>query len=129
MRVLSTLLVSSLLTLGATGCSFATTSVAGNSNVDGEAWYVRTTGIGALVFSTKVYYCPPPRAAGPVTCKEAKMNDEGGDFEMPSMPGKSEDNGNAAPSDNGGGEAKPSAPAKKQQNQQDQQDQEDQEDN
>lgn len=128
MRVLSTLLVSALLTLGATGCSFATTSVAGNSNVDGEAWYVRTTGIGFLIFSTKVYYCPPPRAAGPVTCKEAKMNDEGGDIEMPSMPEKSEDNGNAAPSDNGG-EAKPPPPAKKQKNQQDQEDQEDQEDN
>lgn len=128
MRVLTTLAALTLVTLGATGCSFATTSVAGNSNVDGEAWYVRTTGIFFLVFSTKVYYCPPPRAAGPDTCKEAEMHSEGGDFEMPSMPKGSDDNDNAAPSNNGG-EAKPSAPGKNKKGKEDQEDQEDQEDN
>ena len=39
----------------------------------GEAWYVKTTGMGGLIFSSKVFYCPQPNTAGPAQCKEAKM--------------------------------------------------------
>lgn len=96
MRKLTTALAFALIGLGATGCSFATTSVAGNSNVNGEAWYVRTTGIFSLIFNTKVFYCPPPTGNGPVTCRQAKMHDEGGATPMPSMHSGGD---HAAPSD------------------------------
>lgn len=76
------------LALGNSACSFATSSVAGNTNVDGEAWYVRQTGIFFIVFDTKVFYCPPPQGNGPATCVEAEMHDEGGDTPMPTF-GKS----------------------------------------
>ncbi len=85
------------LALGATGCSFATTSVAGQSSVNGEAWYVRTTGIFFITFSTKVFYCPPPGGAGPVTCTEAQMNDEGGDTPMPNVHVDTGDSDKASP--------------------------------
>ena len=40
---------------------------------DRRGWYVKTTGMGGLIFSSKVFYCPQPNTAGPAQCKEAKM--------------------------------------------------------
>jgi hypothetical protein len=44
----------------------------GNTSDTGEAWYVKSTGMGPMIFSSKVFYCPQP-ANGPAQCKEAKM--------------------------------------------------------
>lgn len=55
------------------GCANVTSSVAGQTTVNGEAWYVRTTGIFGLVFSADVFYCPSPSSQGPATCTQAKM--------------------------------------------------------
>ncbi len=76
------------LSAPAVGCSHVTSSVAGQNNVNGEAWYVETTSFGGLVFASTVYYCADA-SGGPARCKEAKMIDvgEGGaavksDFDM-----------------------------------------------
>ena len=55
------------------GCSNVTASVAGNTTVNGEAWYVKTTTVLGLVVGSDVYYCPAPKAAGPATCTQAQM--------------------------------------------------------
>ena len=59
-----TLLIGLGFLLSASGCA---------SIGSGEAWYVKTTGMGGLIFSSKVFYCPQPNTAGPAQCKEAKM--------------------------------------------------------
>ena len=41
--------------------------------VTGEAWYTEATGFFGLFWGSKVFYCPAPTAAGPATCKEAKL--------------------------------------------------------
>lgn len=70
--VRAVLAAASALALG--GCTYATSSVAGNTTVSGEAWYVRTTAVLFIPVGNSVFYCPPP-TAGPVTCTEAVMHD------------------------------------------------------
>ncbi len=55
------------------GCAFVTSSQPSTPNVTGEAWYTEGTGLFGYFWSSKVYYCPAPTAAGPATCKEAKL--------------------------------------------------------
>lgn len=55
------------------GCAYVTSSQPSATNVTGEAWYTEATGFFGLFWGSKVYYCPAPTAAGPATCKEAKM--------------------------------------------------------
>jgi len=45
--------------------------------VSGEAWYVKSTGMPMLIFSTSVYYCPATSGKGPSTCIEALIHEEG----------------------------------------------------
>ena len=61
-----------LSTVGA-GCAGVGTSMGGNTAQTGDAWYIKTSGMGGFIFSSKVFYCPAPTSAGPATCKEAKM--------------------------------------------------------
>ncbi len=75
--------------LSSIGCSYVNSSVAGQTTVNGEAWYVETTSLFGLVFSSTVYHCPNA-SGGPARCKAAKMvalDDEVGasasaDFDM-----------------------------------------------
>ena len=55
------------------GCANIGSAMGGNTGQTGEAWYVKTTGMGGLIFSSKVFYCQQPNTAGPAQCKEAKM--------------------------------------------------------
>ena len=43
------------------------------AKVTGEAWYTEATGFFGLYWGSKIFYCPAPTAAGPATCKEAKL--------------------------------------------------------
>jgi predicted alpha-1,6-mannanase (GH76 family) len=67
--VLCALAVSSF-SLG--GCAVVTSSMPSLINTTGEAWYTEAIGFFGLTWGSKVWYCPPP-AAGPATCKEAKL--------------------------------------------------------
>jgi len=58
---------------GSMGCAYVTSSMPSTSNVTGEAWYTEATGFFGLYWGARVYYCPAPTAAGPATCKEAKL--------------------------------------------------------
>ena len=58
---------------GSVGCAAVTSSLPSTSAVTGEAWYIESTGFFGLYWGSKVFYCPAPTAAGPATCKEAKM--------------------------------------------------------
>lgn len=54
----------------ATGCGYIMSTAPGHTNLTGEAWYVKNTGLNPhLVWSSKVFYCD---STGKV-CKEAKM--------------------------------------------------------
>lgn len=55
------------------GCAYVTTSMPSSTAVTGEAWYTEATGFFGIYWGSKVYYCPAPTAAGPATCKEAKL--------------------------------------------------------
>jgi hypothetical protein len=55
------------------GCAAVTSTMPSATNVTGEAWYVESTGFFGLYWGSKVFYCPAPTAAGPATCKEAKL--------------------------------------------------------
>ncbi len=66
------LAVSGMLAVGG-GCAIVTSSGASMTNVTGEAWYSEAIGFAGLTWGSKVWYCPAPTAAGPSTCKEAKM--------------------------------------------------------
>ncbi|MBL8635288.1 MAG: hypothetical protein JNM40_18830 [Myxococcales bacterium] len=61
------------LFMSLSGCANIGSAMGGNTAMTGEAWYVKTTGMGGLIFSSKVFYCPQPNTAGPAQCKEAKM--------------------------------------------------------
>ena len=61
------------LFMSLSGCANIGSAMGGNTGQTGEAWYVKTTGMGGLIFSSKVFYCPQPNTAGPAQCKEAKM--------------------------------------------------------
>ena len=58
---------------GSMGCAYVTSAMPSATNVTGEAWYTESTGFFGMFWGSKVYYCPAPTAAGPTTCKEAKM--------------------------------------------------------
>ncbi len=72
MRKIALLFAFGLL-LPAFGCASVGSAMGGNTAMTGEAWYVKLTGMGGMVFSSKVFYCPQPNTAGPAQCKEAKM--------------------------------------------------------
>jgi hypothetical protein len=55
------------------GCAVVTSSEPGFTNTTGEAWYTEAVGFFGITWGSKVWYCPPPTAPGPSTCKEAKM--------------------------------------------------------
>ncbi len=73
MRKISKLIVACGLLMGsAMGCANIGSAMGGNTSMTGEAWYVKTTTLGPLVLSSKVFYCAQPQAAA-AQCKEAKM--------------------------------------------------------
>jgi hypothetical protein len=72
-RVLFALLAASTLAAGSSGCAYVTSSMPSTTQVTGEAWYTEATGFFGLFWGSKVFYCPAPTAAGPTTCKEAKL--------------------------------------------------------
>lgn len=72
MRKIASLIVACGL-LGSMGCANVASSMGGNTAMTGEAWYVKTSTLGALILSSKVFYCGVPTGAAPAVCKEAKM--------------------------------------------------------
>lgn len=58
------------------GCAYTTSAVPGNNTVNGETWYVRSTGFAGLVFAADIFYCPPSTGGHP-TCKQAQILEEG----------------------------------------------------
>jgi hypothetical protein len=58
---------------GSSGCAYVTSSMPSTSTVTGEAWYTEATGFFGMYWGSRVFYCPAPTAAGPATCKEAKL--------------------------------------------------------
>jgi hypothetical protein len=69
-------LIHALLAAGAiasSGCATVLSSGNSATNVTGEAWYTEAVGFGGLTWGARVFYCPAPTAAGPQTCKQAKM--------------------------------------------------------
>jgi hypothetical protein len=71
-RAMFALLAASALG-SASGCAYVTSSMPSATNVTGEAWYTEATGFFGMFWGSKVFYCPAPTAAGPTTCKEAKL--------------------------------------------------------
>ncbi len=67
------LLITLLLSLS--GCAYVGTGQHTTEDVNGDAWYVKTKGIGMLVFKTEVYYCPAP-SSGQAVCTQAKVVEE-----------------------------------------------------
>ncbi|HMU40475.1 MAG TPA: hypothetical protein PKE31_15815 [Pseudomonadota bacterium] len=61
------------VSLSLSGCASVGSAMGGNTAMTGEAWYVKQTGMGGWIFSSKVFYCAQPNTAGPAQCKEAKM--------------------------------------------------------
>lgn len=59
--------------LSSVGCANVASSLGGNTAQTGEAWYVKTKTLGALILSSKVFYCPAPQGNAAAQCKEAKM--------------------------------------------------------
>ena len=55
------------------GGAYVTTSGPSSTNVTGEAWYTEATVFVCRDWGSKVFYCPAATAAGPATCKEAKL--------------------------------------------------------
>lgn len=72
-RAMFGLLAASALFAGSSGCAYVTSSMPSTTSVTGEAWYTEATGFFGLFWGSKVFYCPAPTAAGPTTCKEAKL--------------------------------------------------------
>lgn len=52
------------------GCSNVTSGMPGMTPATGEAWYSKDSGIGMLIFSSKIYYCS---SATPDKCVQAEM--------------------------------------------------------
>jgi len=61
----------------ASGCTYVNSAQGGNTVQTNEAWFTEYTGLGpqGLIFSTRVYYCPPMCSGGASTCMEAEMID------------------------------------------------------
>lgn len=73
MRTLLRAFAAASLLAAAGGCAIVTSSQASITNATGEAWYTEAIGFVGITWGSKVWYCPAPTAAGPSTCKEAKM--------------------------------------------------------
>jgi hypothetical protein len=58
---------------GSVGCAAVTSAMPSSTSVTGEAWYTEATGFFGAYWGSRIYYCPAPTAAGPATCKEAKL--------------------------------------------------------
>ncbi len=71
-RLLQGLLAAAALA-SSMGCAYVTSSMPSSTAVTGEAWYTEATGFFGLYWGSRVFYCPAPTAAGPATCKEAKL--------------------------------------------------------
>jgi len=77
MKTVKLIAVAALLVFGLMACTHVTSGMPTTETVNGDAWYVKETGLGFLVFSTSVYYCPSTSQRGPVTCKEAIIHPAG----------------------------------------------------
>jgi hypothetical protein len=71
-KIFSSIVACGLLALTAGGCANIGSAMGGNTSMTGEAWYVKTTTLGPLILSSKVFFCPTPQNAA-AQCKEAKM--------------------------------------------------------
>ena len=99
------------LCLSATGCSFVTSAMGENSAQSNGAWWVEGTGLNRfLLFSSKVYYCPPA-SGGAATCMEAEMIESasagaggGGDATGGDMGGGDMSGGDMSGGDSAGGD-------------------------
>lgn len=77
MRKISKMIVACGLLVGsAMGCANVGSAMGGNTSMTGDAWYVKTTTLGAFILSSKVFYCAQPQNAA-AQCKEAKMVEGG----------------------------------------------------
>jgi hypothetical protein len=52
------------------GCASVTSGMPASTAVTGEAWYSKDTGIGGLIFSSKIYWCSKDT---PDKCKQAEF--------------------------------------------------------
>ena len=66
-------LLSAVVLYGGSGCAVVTGAMPSTGAVTGEAWYTEGKGFMGFALSSRVFYCPAVTAAGPATCKQAKM--------------------------------------------------------
>lgn len=52
------------------GCANVTSGMPGSTAATGEAWYSKDTGIGGLIFSSKIYWCSKD---SPDKCQKAEF--------------------------------------------------------
>jgi len=104
MKSLKLLALGGLSLMALSGCSYATSSVAGSNTVNGEIWYVEQTTLlpQGPTLGLSVYYCPST-TGGAAVCREAAMMSEGN-------PG-SADTGEASPPPEPEPEPEPPPPA------------------
>ncbi len=78
MNILQKIILVAFLVLGLFACTHVTSGAPTTNTVSGEAWYVKSTGMGSfLTFSTSVYYCPATSGKGPATCTKAIIHEAG----------------------------------------------------
>jgi len=77
MKTVKLIAVAALLVFGLMACTHVSSGMPTTETVNGDAWYVKETGLGFLIFSTSVYYCPSTSQRGPVTCREAIIHPAG----------------------------------------------------
>ncbi|MBN2718086.1 MAG: hypothetical protein JXX14_19730 [Deltaproteobacteria bacterium] len=76
------------------GCSYVTSSAPTTETVNGDVWYVKTKGIGALVFAADIYYCPKTAGSEAATCQQATIvQNEGGGAQADFNTGYADPNG------------------------------------
>lgn len=56
-KTLGIVLLAGMALGGLAGCSNVTSAQPGMTPATGEAWYSKDTGIGMLIFSSKIFYC------------------------------------------------------------------------
>ena len=86
MNKLYTFIGASLLVLAASGCAAITSGMPTETNVTGEAWYVKTVSFISLPVSTHIYFCPKPQGKAPAKCIEALVHDANPTPAAPEMP-------------------------------------------
>jgi hypothetical protein len=72
-RMMRLLLAAGALSAAAGGCATIMSAGPSSTAVTGEAWYTEAIGFFGITWDSKIWYCPAPTSAGPVTCKEAKL--------------------------------------------------------